>query len=142
MWSHYGNGHSGICLELDLAGYEDKIVPVEYLADLAPLEGASVTDLLRYKTQHWSHEREHRLIFPRDTEPKYIRASIKAILIGTGIKDEYIRPLFELCRIMKYKREFVSFSTAGEFRRIPLSDASWDDLADGKGSMLDLWKGA
>lgn len=141
MWSHYGNGHSGICLELDLAGYEDKIVPVEYLADLAPLDGASVSDLLRYKAQHWSHERAHRLIFPRDSEGKYIRASIKAVLIGTGIKDEYIRPLLELCRIMKDKREFVSFNTAGEFRCIPLSDASWDDLADGRGTLLDIGKG-
>ena len=29
MWSHYGNGHSGICLELDLTSYEDKIIQVE-----------------------------------------------------------------------------------------------------------------
>ncbi len=65
MWSHYGNGHSGICLELDLAGYEDKIVPVKYLADLAPLECASVGDQLRYKAQQWSYEKEYRLILPR-----------------------------------------------------------------------------
>ena len=130
MWSHYGNGHSGICLELDLTSYEDKIIQVEYLADLAPLENASSVDRLRYKAQHWSYEREHRLILPRDPELKFIQASIKAVLIGSGIKTEYIRPLLELCRLMKYQREFVSFSTTGEFRRLPLNDASWDDVVD------------
>lgn len=127
MWSHYGNGHSGICLELDLAGYEDKIVPVEYLADLAPLECASVGDQLRYKAQQWSYEKEYRLILPRDSELKYVQPSIKAVLIGAGIKSDYIRPLFELCRLMKYQREIVSFSTTGTFLRVPLNDAAWDE---------------
>ena len=130
MWSHYGNGHSGICLEMDLTEYKDKIIPVKYVADLALLEGASLDDLLRYKAQHWSYEREHRLIFPPDTEGKYARASIKAVLIGAGIKTEYMQPLFELCRIMKYRREIISFSTTGEFRRFPLNNASWDEVAD------------
>jgi hypothetical protein len=48
------------------------------------------------------------------------------VLIGSGIKTEYTRPLLELCRLMKYQREFVFFSTTGEFRRVPINDASWD----------------
>lgn len=132
MWSYYGNGHSGICLELDLTAYRHALVRVEYLKDLASIEHASAKDQPRFKAQHWVHEEEYRLVFGPDERRKYIRAEIRSVLIGAAIKQDYIRPLFELCRLMHYQKEIVSFSTSGEFARVPLNrDIPWDPSQDG-----------
>jgi hypothetical protein len=127
MWSYYGNGHSGICLEIDVTAYEDALFKVEYLDNLASVAAATPKDLLRYKLREWAHEEEYRLILAPDVPHKYILVEIKAVLIGAAIKKDYIRPIFELCRLMKYPKEIVSFSTSGEFMRIPLnSEVPWD----------------
>ena len=128
MWSYYGNGNAGICLEIDVSDYTDKIVKVEYLSDLTPLINLAPKEMLRYKAQEWAHEREHRIVLNPEEKGKFIRADIKAVLIGAAIKSEYIRPLFELCRLTNRQKEIASFSTKGEFMRLPLnSNAAWDE---------------
>jgi len=127
MWSYYGNGHSGICLEIEVTPYKNEIYKIEYLDSLDSIITATPNDLLRYKLKDWAHEEEFRLIWGPESQHKYIRAEIKAVLIGAAIKEDYIRPIFELCRLMRYPKEIVSFSTNGTFARIPLnSEVPWD----------------
>lgn len=126
MWSHYGSGHSGICLELDVAAYSEKLFKVEYLNDLSSIADATPEKILRYKASSWAYEEEYRIVLSPNATAKYLKVAIKAVLIGAGVKDDYIRPLFELCRITGHQRDFVSFNTRGEFTRFPLSNAAWD----------------
>lgn len=127
MWSHYSNRHSGICIELDLSAYKELIEKVVYVDDLSDMNSSSAKDQLKYKLRHWEYEDEYRVILSKDTSLKYIKADIKTVLIGASIKGEFTRPLFELCRLMKYPKEFFSFSTKGTPSRFPLkTDAPWD----------------
>ncbi len=107
--------------------FEHDLIKVEYLEDMSPLEKAGTKDRLRFKSHHWKHEEEYRLVFGHDEKFKFIKAEIKAVLIGTGIKGDYIRPVFELCRMMKYSREIVSFNNFGRFTRYALKpEVPWD----------------
>lgn len=127
MWSYYGNGHSGICLELDLSEYKELIEKVIYVDDLSKIDHSSPKSQLKHKLRHWEYEDEYRVIIDADSTKKYIKADIKAVLIGGNIKQEFIRPLFELCRLMKYPKEILSFDTHGIASRFPLqSDVPWD----------------
>ena len=119
MWSYYGNGHSGICLQLDVTEFENEITPVEYVEDLSIIDQSSVRSLLRYKLVHWKHEEEFRLVFGPDPQAKYIKANIKSVIIGSNLKDEYLLQFFELCKLMNYPLEMLTFSTTGKSLRIP-----------------------
>lgn len=121
MWSYYGNGHSGICLELDISEHEKDIVPVEYVHDLSIIDQSSIYSLLKYKLKQWEHEEELRVIFAPINEQKYIRAKICSVLMGGRLDSQYIRPLFEICRSQNYKVEIMSFNTSGQPTRFPLN---------------------
>lgn len=122
MWSYYGNGHSGICIEADVSEYEAMIEKVTYVNDLSSIDQKSVTDQMRYKLDCWAHENEYRVILGKDPANKYIKPIIKTVLVGGNIDSNYIRPLFKLCQMMRYPIEAVSFSTTGEFARLPLNN--------------------
>jgi hypothetical protein len=121
MWSYYGNGHSGICLQLDLSDFKDEIIKVEYVDDLSIIDQSSIKSLLRYKLVHWKHEDEYRLILGPESKGKYIKAAIKSVIIGGNLREEYIMQLFEICKLMNYSVEVLTFSTSGESLRLPLN---------------------
>lgn len=121
MWSHYGNGHSGICLELDISEYEGEIVSVEYVKDLSIIDQTSIYSLLKYKLEQWQHEDEVRVILASSGEQKYMRVKITSVLMGGRLSSQYIRPLFEICRSKNYKAEVMSFNTSGQPTRFPLN---------------------
>lgn len=120
MWSYYGNGHSGICLELDVSEFENEIFPVEYVDDLSIIDQSSPKSLLRYKLVHWRHENEYRLIIGPENKGKYIKANIKSVIVGSNLREEYIMQLFEICKLMEYPIEILTFNTSGKAFRWPL----------------------
>lgn len=130
MWSYYGAGHSGMCLELDVTEYSDNIHKMSYVSALDCTNNRSPIDLLTHKLNSWSHEKEYRWISDEYSMFKYIRANIKTILIGVSVDMKFFRPVFEMCAIMNFQIEIASFNTSGELKRFPLKKGvRWDDLA-------------
>lgn len=130
MWSYYGAGHSGLCLELDVEEYARDIHKINYVDDIGVIDCSSVLSLLTHKLKVWSHEQEHRWISAENPQHKFLRASIRRVLIGAGIDMKYFRPLFDTCAIMKLPLEIASFSTTGRFATFPLKQGvRWDDIA-------------
>ncbi|MDD5702636.1 MAG: DUF2971 domain-containing protein [Dehalococcoidales bacterium] len=129
MWSYYGAGHSGICLELNLEEYKNNIHEVKYITDIDQCDRSSVIGLLTHKLHAWSHEEEWRWISDENSKEKYLRADIKTVLIGTGMDMKYFRPVFEMCALMNLQIDIASFNTSGEFHRLPLrKGVRWDEV--------------
>ena len=129
MWSYYGSGHSGMCLELDVSEWNDSIFPVEYVDDLAIIDQSSIQSLLKYKLVDWKHEEEYRMVFDHSDSNTYINANIKTVIIGSNIRQEYIKILFEICKLKQYKIEFISFNTSGKASRVPIDLNYFTNLA-------------
>ena len=67
MWSHYANGHTGVAIEIDFENHINDVIEVNYESGLQKhgttiLAGATPTDVLSYKTEHWGYEEEYRII--------------------------------------------------------------------------------
>jgi len=122
MWSYYGNGHSGICIEGNYSEYSNWIHDVEYVPSLTSSQITTIPDQLRYKHEKWKHEEEARIILPVNSEGKFIKAGIQKVMIGASIDMRYIRPIMELCRLKGYPVEIASFSTSAEFHTTPLNN--------------------
>lgn len=130
MWSYYGAGHSGMCLELDLNEYKNDIHKVNYVSDIEKTDRSSVVGLLTHKLDAWVHEDEYRWISNGKSSGKYLRANIKTVFLSAGINTKYFRPIFEICAIMNLQIDIVSFNTSGQFHRFPLKKGvRWDDIA-------------
>lgn len=89
LWSHYGGSHTGIAIEIDVSGCHDKFRKVNYgnalfrfcdpkYADPSPIE------VLSYKTWHWEHEREYRIIGTHNYYP--INGMIRRVIMGVNCK--------------------------------------------------------
>lgn len=129
MWSYYGAGHSGMCLELDVTEYKDKIHKISYVSTLKCSNNCSPVHLLTHKLDAWSHEKEYRWISDENSKFKFLRANIQTVLIGASIDVKLFRPVFEMCAIMDIQIEIASFNTSGELSRFPLKKGvRWDDL--------------
>lgn len=104
MWSHYANGHRGYCLEFDTS-FEpfNKAISVIYdnhYPKWNPLELINSDDEdpdnkamipLRYKFEHWKHEREWRIfhIEPRKLFGYDVKA-LKSIYFGLAIDEAHL----------------------------------------------------
>lgn len=120
MWSYYAGGHRGLCLEVDVSGFENRIIKVEYVDDTASLRAKSPVERLAFKHSTWRHEQEHRLITVNETEREFLPIKINSVLISASTDTCFLLPLFELCRHLGVSREIATFSTLGEFTRFPL----------------------
>ena len=91
IWSHYGDGHRGIAIEIDFGGYENDTYPVRYLDELKQysntfLGAPPANEVLSQKTKHWLHEDEYRVMQPDDYY--YVINRISAIYLGSRVSDE------------------------------------------------------
>lgn len=91
MWSHYGDGHRGIAIEIDFSGYEVDVYPIRYLQELKQygntvIETPFADDVLSQKTIHWLHEEEFRVLQP----DKYydVKNRISAIYLGSRVSED------------------------------------------------------
>jgi hypothetical protein len=128
MWSCYGNGHSGICIEIDCSNYANWVQNVEYISDLSDVTINTVKELFRYKHEKWKHEDEARIVLPLDVKEKYLHAEITKVLVGGRIFDSRaVLPLLKLCHLKGYPVDLVTFSNSGEFNGIPIKNLDPDE---------------
>ena len=98
LWSHYADGHRGICLQFDKAILHEHYVckPINYTTNLpsfeeyAAADGESFAELVLFrKAKRWEYENEWRILLPThktDTEMIVLpRGAISAIIIGCEI---------------------------------------------------------
>lgn len=112
LWSHYADGHRGICLQFDkailLANYLCK--PVTYTTNLpsfeeyAAADGESFAELVVFrKAKQWEYENEWRILIPADkTDNDMIvlpQGAISGIVIGCEVD-----PCFQ-AQIIQWSRE-------------------------------------
>lgn len=78
QWSHYAEGHHGMCLGFDVSGTAE-MRKVRYVKDrihpnlraMRAMGDAAIThmlDLLTLKFEHWTYEQEHRLFVRLDEQ--------------------------------------------------------------------------
>ena len=85
MWSHYGDSHKGVAIEIDFSGaaqfpkkvnYVDGIRQYDHLMQEHP----SIGNILLYKTKIWDYEDEYRIL---TSEQFYnISGRIRKVLLG------------------------------------------------------------
>ncbi len=98
MWSHYADGHRGICLQFDKAILKNRFIckPIEYeiefpsLKDLAAADGESLGRLCLFrKAQRWKYEHEWRLLeLTNRTEDDTVvlpSGALKGIILGCSV---------------------------------------------------------
>jgi hypothetical protein len=88
LWSYYGDGHTGIAIEIEVDKDDPYVFPVKYCSELPrvnlkKLYDNDVLSLLRQKTLHWQHEQEYRVV----SSDKYycIKHKIRAIYLGSRV---------------------------------------------------------
>jgi len=95
LWSHYGGGHRGICLEFDTSSpLLNRLHPVRYTDDLTELDAVDlllsdkmdVLNLVLTKALCWSYEREWRAIhMDADTEYCYGVDALTGVYLGAAL---------------------------------------------------------
>ena len=96
MWAHYGDNHTGICLE-----YNDKLHPfnlfkkVNYVDSLPIIQGDEllkeqydrIMEVLYTKNSIWSYENEYRFTFEADKSLPIELGSLLSITFGFHCKN-------------------------------------------------------
>ena len=99
MWSHYTDGHRGICVGFDEAILREEVEPqcfmgcVRYVPEIPVLEMGrfeeGVPDLITSKGEEWEYEKESR-IFGHDLVTKrFTTHSLKTVTLGCKISDTH-----------------------------------------------------
>lgn len=117
MWSHYGGGYKGFCLEFDTSFDAFRMLnQVRYLPKLPVLSLSSilldrdlypVLELFCTKSKAWKYEREWRAIhLVAGTEFCYKASALKGIYFGPDIDTQSIETV---CKILVGQNETVKF---------------------------------
>ena len=128
MWSHYAQGHTGVCFEFSRA-YDNDLgdvglcSPVQYGShypqiDLGRMliyrDGQTIDLMMRYKSSDWSEEKEWRLITDSGDMECPLPAPISRVILGIRVEDPFKSDIETLCnaqdipyvQAMKVDREF------------------------------------
>ena len=94
MWSHYANGHSGCCIEVDLLPHSSlQVKRVNYIQNVVELsEIISGEELLSNKSEIWDYENEVRVF----TKSSYVQVVIKGITFGCRVSNKDFKLLKRL----------------------------------------------
>lgn len=114
LWSHYTEGHKGVCIEFDQEKLEriEKTVLIEmdYSDDFPTAkEGIELRTAFR-KSRCWEYEKEYRIIYPTKASVPFPKESIKRIIFGARTETEEIHKICDLIKNNGY--ENVSFVKA------------------------------
>ncbi len=88
MWSHYAEGHTGICFGFTFSDDEIEIESVDYDKPLTSKMADhfvknDVRRLFKYKNKVWKYENERRVIREKsETDNDYVEIEIKEVIVG------------------------------------------------------------
>ena len=93
LWSNYADGHKGIAIEIDFPDDESHLYKLNYVDGLQEYMPTVITDpvpshVLSFKTKHWAHESEYRLIIYEDYFS--IKDRITAIYAGVRVSESQL----------------------------------------------------
>ena len=101
MWSHYGDHHTGICLQLENArdpGTLCQAVPVQYVKDYPVVNWADdlakqMNKPLLHKFEKWEYDGEWRLIWPYGarTYLPFKPSALVGLIFGCRTSDKAIQ---------------------------------------------------
>jgi hypothetical protein len=140
MWSHYGQGHTGLVIGLDgghelLSSNEPRLVEVEYPEERAEIGYFAaprsrklhdqVKSLIRRKSPQWSYEREWRqLRFLNQCETEQDDSSSGRVNHFLPIEPELIRQVVTGCRAPETLiREIAEIKTHSRFAHVQFLQA-------------------
>jgi hypothetical protein len=107
MWSHYGDSHSGVCLQFEIAqelSLLRELVRVQYHHEFPRVNWLSRTyesdlfKVLSNKDVCWGYEHEWRFIL-HECANTYLSISphaLTSIIVGCKMKDEKLRAILEM----------------------------------------------
>ena len=90
LWSHYCDGHAGLCIECELPDAATGLHEVIYVENPRAHEKAArymPMHYLTHKLEAWEHEQEVRII-QRETHYD-IRGLIKRLILGSRLPETY-----------------------------------------------------
>lgn len=118
MWSHYADGHRGICLEFRHCQEEAPIgasLPVQYEDGRVQLNafGENDSDQAKHvflkKATNWEYEKEWRLVMMDHELPssnrklKFPPPALRSVILGARICDVHRKDLAEWCALSPSK---------------------------------------
>lgn len=107
MWSHYGESHQGICVQIEIARAPmllRQLLRIQYGENCGEVNWLSqdfssdIQKVLTGKAQFWEYESEWRYVL-QDSEGKYLRISpdaITAVIVGCRASKESTSKLHNL----------------------------------------------
>lgn len=145
MWSHYANGHKGVCLEFDISNellfkdtynpnniYPYKInYPVDNtfqkLFDPSILPEESLLGYLVTKSNRWQYEQELR-IFGQCGTRKFNHNCLSAIYFGTSVDKDQKKAIINICSKIYPNINFYQMSiNENEYKlNIPINSINYE----------------
>ena len=112
MWSHYGDGHKGFCIEFernphnDLGDY-DKTRKVKYRTEypiISPLDLSAYDYKFFWKAAGWKYEREWRLVKKQGNVAVPLSAGISAVIFGLKMSSRHKSVIKEILPDIRYRQ--------------------------------------
>ena len=117
MWGHYADSHAGFCIEYERSPENilgKQALPVIYQKSFPSFTGNDVTSsgeksdhLWRTKSEHWSYEKEWRIVEPKGEKAYLFPCRIRSIIFGLKMEKE---EQYTLRKLLEFKG--VSFKKA------------------------------
>jgi hypothetical protein len=154
MWAHYASNHTGVCLGIEVSN--EKLLKMEYSPsrsalefDATNFENAADSELMEQivvrKFQEWEYEREWRVLFPLDCDPKQPRPEyfyeqispefeLREIILGARCArslQEIQKQVFGVTATVQVKRArpaFGSFSMVHQKNEVPVSISPYSNF--------------
>jgi len=113
LWSHYGDGHAGICLGFDIPDDSAYDLEVHYQPNVIQIQSAAEIDehfmdrLLRTKHESWSYEQESRMFVGVNDPPdakglKYMdfhpQLALREVIFGVHCLPSHYEPAVALLK--------------------------------------------
>ena len=101
MWYHYGDKYSGVCIEIDIDKFQDKLKKdniklikhglIKYQDGVSHVDNQNIVEFLMEKRCCWASENEYRFLFPASiTEIHIFNHCISGIYLGPKIETEKV----------------------------------------------------
>jgi len=113
LWSHYGDGHAGICLGFDIADDSACDLEVHYQPNVIQIKSAAEIDehfmdrLLRTEHEGWSYEQESRMFVGVNVPPdangrKYMdfapQLTLREVIFGVNCLPSHFEPAIAILK--------------------------------------------